>query len=129
MQQEWNGAQGHETSMGKEPDELIDFGQNEEPSKEVQPQDKVQTDYKNSTEAAPPVQMPLLQQQHDLLGGDFDHQMSGYNNGTSTLQPSLEPTLRPQSQSKPHMDIKLSGSIRRLDSSSNAVDEFHDALG
>ena len=122
--QEQNGAQSQSFS-----DELIDFGQNEEFSKQPQPPNNTQNNYQSSIEAAPPVQKPPPQQQHDLLGGDIDDQMSGYNDNTSNLQPTLQPTVQPQPQSHPHVHDKLSGSVKRLDSSSNAVDEFHDALG
>ena len=53
--------------------------------------------------------------------------MIGGSNGSSGLQPALEPTAQPQSHLQ--KDIRLIGSIKRLDSKSDAVDEFHDALG
>ena len=129
IQTEKNGAQEQNLSSGKASDELIDFGQNEEPVNQAQSNDNTQNDFGKSNEAVPPVQMLSSQQNDDLLGGDFDHQMSGFNNGTSGLQSTLEPTIQSQPQPQLHTDIKLSGSVRRLDSSSNAVDEFHDALG
>ena len=104
----------------KQSEELIDFGQNDD-SAPIQAEQSHHNGTMSSSQGFDHRQRPPNFFEKNLSSS---LNMMDMSNGSSMMQAPLQPALQAVIG-----DVKGGGSIRRLDSSSNAVDEFHDALG